>query len=190
MNKVIIRRATTAKSGYCLVANKLTSGEIAYLLTDKTSDSAAAILKAGKPLDGVSALACGSELAQILHAVWVYDKTDTENALEIAKETDIARESVRHAQAKLRIANDSANVRFSLSGLEPEKREAFIASETNEEMYALVSAREALASVNEKRKSANEKFDNAYLVALQARRAGRAIMDDDNAEKNPNAKNA
>lgn len=184
MNKVIIRRATTAKSGYCLVANKLTSGEIASLLTDKTSDNAAAFLKAGKPLDGVSALACGSGLANLLSAVWVYDKTDTTNALAIAKETDIARESVRHAQAKLKIATDNATVRFSLSGLEPEKRDSFIVAETKEEMAALVSARETLASVNAKRKIANESFDKAYLAALRARRSGKSIMEDDAAEKN------
>ena len=182
MKKVIIRRANTARTGYCLIANKLTGGEIASLIADKTANGAASMLKAGKPLDGCSALASGAELAMILHATWVYDKTQTDLAIAICADTDRAKETLRHAQAALKIATDASAVAFSISGRDENEREQFIIDATRAESEKVYDARTVLAAVNERRKALNGEFDAAYLVALRKRREHRDIWENDNGE--------
>lgn len=182
MKKVIIRKANTARNGYCLVANKLTGGEIASLITDKTASGAASMLKAGKPLDGCAALASGAELAMILHATWIYDKTQTDNAIAICADTDRAKETLRHAQAALKIATDAATVAFSISGRDESECEGFIIDATRAESEAVYDARSVLAAVNERRKALNGEFYAAYLAALRKRREHRDIWENDNGE--------
>lgn len=182
MKKVIIRKANIARNGYCLIANKLTSGEIASLITDKSANGAASMLKAGKPLDGCAALASGAELAMTLHATWIYDKVQTDSAIAICADTDRAKEALRHAQAALKIATDAATVAFSISGRDESELEQFIVDATRSESESVYEARSVLAAVNERRKALNGDFDTAYLTALRKRREHRDIWDNDNGE--------